>query len=72
MLTVFTFACFLLLTVFFWEDGRELLKILLIPGDSDTTIQAVQVFAQEVGSGFQLKSAVRNLFSSILSNGYSG
>lgn len=66
------FLCFLWLVCIFWQEGREILKILLIPGDPEHTIQAAEVFAQELGSGFSLGDAARNFCISVLNYGYSG
>ena len=41
----------------FWPEGRELLKLLLIPGDPDATLEAAAAFAQDLGSGEQLTIA---------------
>ena len=56
----------------FWPEGRVLLRTLLIPGDPDTTLQAAEVFAAELGSGYAVVDAVRNFCSAVWKNGYSG
>lgn len=70
-LTTGFFFCFLWLVCCFWPDGRFLLKQLLIPGDPEVTLEAAEVFAQEVGSGFSLADAARNFCHVVLNRGYS-
>ena len=72
LLTVVFFLCFLWSVAKFWPEGRKLLQILLIPGDAETTLEAAEVFAQELGCGYSLKDAVRNFCSTVLQNGFSG
>ena len=57
LMTVSFFVCFLWTVNRFWPEGRELLQLLLIPGDPDTTLEAAAVFAQDLGSGEQLTIA---------------
>lgn len=71
-LTALLLGIFLLLTVLFWPEGREVLKILLIPEDADFMFQAAEVFAQELGSGSSLSNAARNFCISVLEHGYPG
>lgn len=71
-LTAVFFLCFLWMVSVFWPEGRELLKILLIPGDPDETLRAAEVFAQELGSGFSLTDAAQNFCIAVLEHGYSG
>ena len=72
ILTTAFFLCFLWMVGVYWPEGRELLKVMLIPGDPDYTLQAAQVFAQELGSGFSLSDASRNFCIAVLEHGYSG
>ena len=72
LLTTAFFLCFLWMVGNLWPEGRELLKNLLIPGNPDMTLQAAEVFAQELGSGFSLADAARNFCIAVLENGYSG
>lgn len=71
-LTVFFFGVFLWSVFHFWPEGRELLKMALIPGNPDTTLEAAQVFAQELGCGFSLSDAAGNFFEAVRSHGYPG
>ena len=57
LMTASFFVCFLWMVSRFWPEGRELLKILLIPGDPDATLEAAAAFAQDLGSGEQLTIA---------------
>lgn len=72
ILTGCFFLCFLCLVASCWPDGYDLLKQLLIPGDPDITLEAAEVFAQEVGSGFSFRDAARNFCLAVLNHGYSG
>lgn len=66
LLTVCFFLCFVWSAAKFWPEGRELLRILLIPGDPDMTLEAIEVFAQELGCGYPIKDAVQNFFNAVL------
>ena len=57
LMTASFFVCFLWAVSRFWPEGRELLKLLLIPGDPDVTLDAAEVFAQDLGSGKHLTEA---------------
>ena len=57
LMTASFFVCFLWTVSRFWPEGRELLKLLLIPGDPDVTLEAAEVFAQDLGSGEHLAEA---------------
>ena len=71
-LTACFFLCFLWLVGTFWPDGQDLMKQLLIPGTPDITLEAAEVFAQEVGSGFSVTDAAWNFCLAVMSHGYSG
>ena len=72
ILTPCFFGVFLWMVGYFWPDGRELLKRLTIPGEPEITLEAIEVFAQEVGSGISLMDAVRNFCLVVLNHGHSG
>lgn len=72
ILTAGFFLCFLWGVSVFWPEGRELLKVLLIPGDPETTLQAAEVFAQELESGFSLADAAQNFCMAVLDHGHPG
>ena len=57
LMTASFFVCFLWTVSWFWPEGRELLQLLLIPGDPDVTLEAAEVFAQDLGSGEHLAEA---------------
>ena len=57
LMTASFFVCFLWTVSRFWPEGRELLKLLLIPGDPDATLEAAAVFAQDLNSGEHLTAA---------------
>lgn len=72
VLTVLFFGFFLWSVHHFWPEGRELLKTVLIPGNPDATLEAAQVFAQELGCGFSLADAAGNFFEAVRSHEYPG
>lgn len=72
VLTAGIFLFFLWSVSCFWPEGREMLKLLLVPGDSETTLRAAEVFAQELSSGFSLADASKNFCIAVLEHGYSG
>ena len=69
-LTVFFLCCFYWMVSFFWPEGKELLKILLIPGNPEATMEAAEVFAEELACGSPLKDAAKNFYQTVLSHGY--
>lgn len=72
ILTSLFFLCFLHLVNVLWPEGRKMLRILLVPGDPDVTLHAVQVFASELEIGFSVTDAFRNLYITVLSHGSRG
>lgn len=72
LLTTCCFLLFLWVVCTFWPEGREILRVTLIPGDPDQTLHAAEVFAQELGSGFCVADATRNFCMAVLAHGYSG
>lgn len=71
-LTACFFLLFLLLVSVFYPQGREILRILLIPGDPDVTLHAAEVFAQELGNGYSMADAAKNFCITVLNHGYPG
>ena len=72
ILTGVFFLIFCMAVCIYWPDGKTLLQTLVIPGDPETTLQAAEVFAAEVASGYAFTDAVKNFCSIIIENGYSG
>ena len=70
VLTAGFFLCFLWLVTTFWPDGQNLLKQILIPGNPEVTLEAAEVFAQEVRTGFPLADAVQNFCYAVMNHGY--
>ena len=70
MVTAF-FVCFLWCVSQFWPEGKLVMQSLLIPGDPQMTQKAVEVFLQELRSGFALTDAAQNLYDSIMEYGCS-
>ena len=65
LLTCAFFSVFLALVSLFWPEGREVLQILLIPGDPEVTIEAVQTFASELDCGIDMFSAASEFIHKI-------
>lgn len=63
-------ALFLMLFFFLvcscWPEGTALLRQILIPGDPDTTVMALEVFAQDLQAGEPLSEAFTNFCSRII------
>ncbi len=70
-MTVFFFGWFIWTVSHNWQEGRQLLQSLLIPGDPQETLEAVQVFAQELSCGFTLGDAMKNFCTAVLNHGTS-
>ena len=68
-LTIGCFLLFLLAVTIFWEEGRELLRYALIPGDPDVTMEAVECFANDLVNGQPFTVAAETFCLRILSNG---
>lgn len=58
VLTVISFGLFLLLSSWFWPEGIEFIRDLMIPGDDAVTIQAFQNLTQELRGGTDVRDAV--------------
>ena len=71
-LTVFFLCCFYWMVSFFWPEGKNLMKILLIPGNPDSTLEAAEVFAGELACRSPLYIAAKNFCQTVLSNGCTG
>lgn len=67
--TIFFLLVFCCSVSAFWPEGKALMMKLLIPGDSEQTIHALEVFAGELGSGFSWMDAGMNFIKKLVSNG---
>lgn len=72
IMTAVIFLIFCTAVCIWWPEGRFLLRTMLIPGDPETTLQAAEVFAAELASGYSFSDTVKNFCSLIVENGYSG
>ena len=72
ILTAVIFLIFCTSVCIWWPEGRFLLRTMLIPGDPETTLQAAEVFAAEIASGYAFSDAVKKFCNSVIENGYSG
>lgn len=50
-LTALFFLLFFFLVFSFWPDGAHILREILIPGDPDVTVMALETFAQDLRTG---------------------
>lgn len=66
-LTTLFFALYLLLVSFFWPEGNRYLKNLLLPGNADATIQAIEVFVQELNCGEKIQDAAKDFYQQFIS-----
>ena len=57
-LTMLFFLLFVFLVLSFWPRGSVLLREILIPGDPDITVQALEAFARNLRSGEELSGAL--------------
>lgn len=60
ILTGLCFLLFLFLVTSFWPQGRDLLRELLIPGDPDVTMMALETFAGELRRGVTFSNAAES------------
>ena len=65
LLTAMFFYGFLILVSLYWPEGREVLRLLLLPEDAQAVSEAAEVFASDLGSGEPLQSAVSGFFHRI-------
>ncbi len=62
LMTVFFFILFLGAVFQFWPEGQLALQTWLLPWNSRRTLEAVEVFSQELSCGFSLGDAVQNFW----------
>ena len=65
LMTCMFFSVFLVLVSLFWPEGREVLQLLLIPGESNVTMAAAETFASELYCGNSLKGAAVDFIRSL-------
>lgn len=65
-MTVGFLMVFLLLVMFFWQDGRDVLTHLLIPGDPTETIQAANIFAENLKDGMSFQQSAVEFCNRVL------
>ena len=61
-LTCLFFSLFLTAVSLFWPDGREVLRLLLIPGSPDRTMEAAETFVSELDCGNRIIGAASDFF----------
>ena len=67
-MTAVFLAMFILLVHFFWPQGRQVLRELIIPGDADTTVHAVTTFVAELRYGNSFSGAAEVFCREILNH----
>ena len=60
------FAIFIIMVCLFWPEGKQILQVFLIPGEPDVTLNAAEVFAQDLSCGVDIREAAKNLCFQIL------
>ena len=68
LLTAVGFLRFLLIAVGFWASGAQVLRNLLLPGDSAVTAAAWAELTRELHAGAPVGSAVENFCREIFAN----
>ena len=61
---------FVLLVHLFWEEGKEVMIRLLVPGDAVTTWNSVQQLAEHLRQGIPLEFAAKEFCHEILQTCY--
>lgn len=69
LMVISFFAIFCWIVSAYWPSGYDYLQMLLIPGDPETTLEAAEAFATELGNGKKLTEAVHHFCNVILSHG---
>lgn len=67
-MTCLFFSIFLAAVSLFWPEGREVLRILLIPGTPDSTMQAAETFVSELDCGSRITGAAYDFFQKLMGN----
>ena len=57
-LTIVCFGIFLLLSSWFWPEGIDFIRDLVIPGEDAVTIQAFQNMTQQLHNGISFRDAL--------------
>lgn len=58
VLTAVCFVLFLVLTGWFWPEGSDLIRDILIPGNDAVTVHAFAKFTEELREGTSIRDAV--------------
>lgn len=69
LLTAAFLGIFCALVTLFWQEGRQLLYAILIPGDAEITLEAAEAFADSLSSGASFSHAAADFCRSVLQNG---
>ena len=68
-LTAACFGLFLLLCEWFWPEGRQFVRDLLIPGDDAVTVQAFSNLTEEFRNGGEIKGIIIDFCREVLAGG---
>ena len=67
-LLAFVFFCALILIVFtFWEEGRNILCYLMIPGDTEKTLHSLEIFMGNLRNGSSFVNAAEAFCADVFS-----
>lgn len=65
LMTALFFYVFLILVSLYWSDGREVLRLLIISEDIQTTAKAADVFAHDLGNGESIRFSILSFWRNI-------
>lgn len=71
LLTFAFFSLFLAAVSLLWPEGREVLRVLLIPGVPEKTLDAAEVFVSELDCGMHFTGAAADFFHKLTENAFS-
>lgn len=71
-MTLLFFLLFILAVSLFWPEGREVLRLMVIPGAMEETQEAVETFVSELDCGFHFTSAAADFLKSLTGNEAAG
>lgn len=71
-MTILFFSVFITMVSLFWPEGREVLRLMVIPGSAEETMEAVETFVSELDCGIQFKSAAADFFRNLIRNETAG
>ena len=68
ILTLGFLCLFFMLITMMWPEGKTLLRIILIPGDPEVTLEASEIFARNILNGESFRDAVTAFCYTVLNH----